>query len=705
MKISLSWIKEFTDIDKRKAKEIADNVSVSLTEVENIDSFRGVDTILEIENKALTHRADCFSHVGIARELSAIRKTSFKSPFDKLNRKKFRIPKKKYPLKVEVENKELCPRYSAIVMKDITIKPSPLWIQERLLGCGVKPTNNVVDITNFVMLELGQPLHAFDYDKIETDKDEKKKIIVRNAKRNERITTLDGVQRELKKEMLVIADPQRAIAIAGVMGGANTEISEETTAVVIESANFEQNNIRRTGKMVGLHTEATLRYEKGQDPNLTYPALVRTVMLLEKYAGAKIISSFYDVYGKKNNPLTITINYDFIIQQLGFEVTKTEVKRILKRLEFDVEELENDTYKIKVPTFRQDITLPQDFVEEIARIYGYDQIVPALPQKSIKPIHQSKKRKYTKIILEALANLGMNETYSYSFVSDALYKKSKFSIENLMIIKNPISPELRYLRNSLVPSLLAKVETNSREYPEFQLFEKGREIIPTTSKKLPEEKEKIVGIAYSKTNKDTYFLIKGIVETVFDKLGITNARFSISENTLPVYEQTKSATINVRIPSDGSEIKGKKSQEKYKAVGIIGTITNEVCNNFNLNGASLTTFEFDLKELFSVVPEKKEYQVLSRYPSAFEDISFIVKNNIPVETLRQKILKTDDSIIAVRLEGVPFTSSKFGESKKSVTFNIEFQNPNKTLSSAEVKEIRTEIVKNLKKEYQVQLRQ
>lgn len=705
MRLSLNWIKKFTDIDKRKSNELQEKISVSLTEVEKIESFRGVDTIIEIENKALTHRPDCFSHLGIAREISTIFKTNLKNPLPKLNKKKLIFPKKELPLKIIVENKKLCWRYTAIVLKNIQIKPSPLWIQERLLACNVKPINNVVDITNMVMLELGQPLHAFDYDKIKKDKNGGKTIIVRNAKRNERITTLDSIQRELKNDTLVIADAERAIAIAGIIGGVNTEISEETTTIVIESANFEPYNIRRTGKVVGLHTEATLRFEKGQDPNLTYPALVRTIQLLEKYTEAKIASSVKDLYLQKPRVKTITLQPDYLSNQIGFVVKKTEIRRILKRLEFDVKEV-GEALKIAVPTFRSDINIPQDFVEEIARIYGYSALTPTLPLRNLKPVSDNRRRQVLKTILFSLQDFGLSEVYSYSFVSELLYKKCHLSPEELLKIKNPISPDLKCLRDNLVPSLIEKAQLNCRYYDQFGLFEIGKEIHRVSRKKLPFENKTITALYLDKNRQQTFFTLKGIVEGLFKILGFTKYQF-VSLATVPPYlQETQSAEIRIlKREAESEKLLSKTgNKEVYEQIGIIGNITSIVKTNFDLSGG-VTIFNLNLEVLLNNLPHQNNYQQLPRFPSVFEDISLLVSDHIPVETIRQKILTLDPQIINAQLKETPFTSEKLGDNKKSLIFTIEYQNPSKTLTSSDTTFIRTQILQVLKKEFQAQLRQ
>lgn len=714
MKISLNWINEFTPVDRRKVKELAERVSVSLTEVESFGNFRGVDTVLEIENKALTHRPDCFSHLGIAREIASIQKTPYKNPIPKLNKKKINHPKKILPLKIKVKEPELCKRYTVAILKDLVVKPSPLWMQERLLACGVKPINNIVDITNVVMLELGQPLHAFDYDKIKPQDNDNKEIIIRLAKRNERLTTLDGIQRELKKDMLVISDPERAIAIAGVMGGANTEVSAETKTIVIESANFEMHNIRRTGKLTGLHTEAILRYEKGQDPSLTYPALVRTIMLLEKYAKGKIISPIIDHYSEKPKHKTIVINPEIIRNQIGTEITTPEIKRILKRLELEVETEEihppynEPSLKVNVPLFRSDINIPEDFLEEIARIYGYDKIEPSLPIKDIKPVSDTPEQLFKKKIITTLAYIGLNEIYSYSFISENAYRKTHLDHSDLMSIQNPISPELKYLRNSLIPSLLEKAEINSKTYNEFKFFEVGNEIHPTSPKKLPEEKAKICGLVYKKGKEDTFYIAKGILETLFNKIGYCNLQFTPPETTFPYFEKDRAAEIKILI-DDNTEIAETKSSrrkeiQKEITIAYIGDVSKTVKNNFSLNG-EVTVFEIDLEALTTYIPQNLRYKRLPKYPSVFEDISFVISHNLPVETLRQKIVCLNDQIASVDLKEKPFTSPKIGIDKKSITFTIEYYNNRKTLNSLEIKPIRYRIIQALKKEYQAQLRQ
>lgn len=691
MKISLNFIKKFIDIDCRKSSEIAEKLSSSLTEVESVENFRGIDTVITIENKALTHRPDCFSHIGIAREIAAILKLNFKNSILKLNNKKLRFPKKSLPLKITVENKELCPRYTAIVMKDIEIKPSPLSIQETLLSSGIKPINNVVDITNLIMLELGQPLHAFDYQKIKNNH-----IVVRNAKRNERITTLDGLQRELKTEMLVIADEEKAIALAGIMGGTNTEVSENTKVVVIESANFNPHNIRKTGKITGLHTEATLRFEKGQDPNLTYPALIKAINLLEENAEAKIASNIFDLYYQKSKEKTIILDPKYLNNKIGIDLKKTDLKKILKRLELETREKSDGTCEVKVPSFRSDLNIPQDFVEEIARLYGYQEILTSLPLRDYRPTPISKDRRYLPQILNTLTNQGLDEVYSYSFVSANLYRKANLNPDDLLKIKNPVSPELEFLRNSLVPSILEKVSLNSRDYDSFGLFEIGREILASSKKKLPEEKKVICAAIYRKNQEDTFSLIKGVLESLLDKLGIIKYQIKNSPETPPYFR--KNTIVSVEI------INNNQKETVIEKIAVMGNLDQITKNNFAIKG-SVSLFEIDFQKLIEMIPDKKEYRQLPKFPSVFEDLSIIISQNVLVQDLQKNILACNPEIVAVTLKDKPFYSGNLEANKKSVTFTIEYQDPEKTLNNNDIKLIRQQILKSLKKEFQAQIRQ
>ncbi len=695
MKISLNWIKQFTDIDKRKAKELAERLSVSLTEVENIENFRGVDTVLEIENKALTHRPDCFCHVGLAREIATIEKKKFKDPFPKLLKRKISYPKKQLPLQITVEDPTLCPRYTAIVLTDIEVKPSPLWLQERLLACNVKPINNVVDITNFVMLELGQPLHAFDYDKIE-EGDKGKEILVRIAKRHERITTLDGVQRELKNNTLVIADAKKAIAIAGIMGGANTQVTEETKTIVIESANFLGSNIRYTGKVVGLHTEATLRFEKNLDPELTYPAIIQTILYLQQYSKAKVISKLTDVYSQKAKPQSIMIETQNIQKLIGTHIKAVEMKKILKELGCQISG-DEDKFKVIIPSFRSDLKIEEDIMEEIARIYGYDRIIPNLPSQKIVPTTTPKRRLYVNLISDILAESGWHEIYTYSFISDMLIHKCNLSEQEMLMIKNPISPDLKYVRNHLLPSILEKIDSGSRETDHFGLFEVGKKVNPFSRKKLPEEYLTIAGVYYSKNGQDSFYKIKGILELIFEKLSMSSVSYAIDETPYPFMNPKQTARI--KMYSKQNNPKGEEID-----LGIIGEVSTEVKQAFELKG-EVTAFELNMETLVPLAKDKTSYQPLPKFPSVYEDLSILVAQDLPVGTLIDKIKSVDPQINTVMLKEFPFVSEKLGKDQKSVTFTIEYQSPNKTLSNASIIPLRQKIIQELKKDYSAKLRQ
>src|SRR3989344_6853658 len=305
MLLSLNLIKQFVKLDK-SAEEIADRITLSLTEVEKLEK-KGVDTILEIENKALTHRPDCFSHLGIAREVAAYFNVTCSDPLPELSRKTVKpsSQSRNLAISITVDAKNLCHRYCGVILTDIKVGPSPEWLAEMLTNVGVRPINNVVDITNYVMIELGQPLHAFDYDKVEGHE-----IKVRTARAAEKLTTLDGKERELPEEMLLIADQNKAIGLAGVMGGANTEVTNETKTIILESATFEAKNNRKTSKTLNLRSDAATRYEKNLDPNLTYPAIARAVELLQEHANGKVASEVIDVKNSLNTPKTLMVSSD-----------------------------------------------------------------------------------------------------------------------------------------------------------------------------------------------------------------------------------------------------------------------------------------------------------------------------------------------------------------------------------------------------------
>ncbi|MFZ5391266.1 MAG: phenylalanine--tRNA ligase subunit beta, partial [Patescibacteria group bacterium] len=483
------------------------------------------DVILDIENKSLTHRPDLWGHIGLARELSAI----WQVPLNLPEPPAIEMSAKEVSLKVSLKDKTKAKRYLGVVMSGLKVGPSPKWLKQALVCLGVRPINNIVDITNYVLLEMGQPLHAFDLNKLAGPE-----IIVRTAKSGESIVTLDGVERKLTEDMLVIADKKKSLAIAGVMGGSNSEVDGKTTSIVLESANFDAINIRQTSAKLGLRTEASVRFEKALDPELAEMALRRVVkLIMEIVPGVKVVSKVADEYPKPLKIQSINLPLEWLWRRLGADIGKSEVIGILSRLEFKVQD-NGDNLIVTPPSFRatRDITIPEDLVEEVARIYGYGRLPKILPKFPINPPLKDPKQELRWKIRDLLTSLGWNETMSYSFTDGSAlsqFKEGKVEIE----LFNPVDSKMIFLRQLLMETTLPQFAYNCKRSSseDIKMYEMGRVF---NKKEQTDDLEKIQGynlalsIRLVKKEKgdnkniyiDSFEELKGVVEKILNFVGL-----------------------------------------------------------------------------------------------------------------------------------------------------------------------------------------
>ena len=505
------------------------NIGQPLAQVLKLD-----DVIIEIENKSLTNRPDLWSHYGIARELSVIYKILLKKPeiFEKFQNttcpsvrrvSNFQINSKSQiqnsKLNINIEDKNLCSRYIGCIMQNIKIASSPEWMQKRLEAVGLRAIDNIVDITNYVLLDIGEPTHAFDLALLNQKQfpNNKINIIVRKSKRDEIIQSLDGEDRKLDKDMLVIADTKKPIAIAGIMGGANSEVTDKTTEIILEAATFNAMNIRKTSQKLNLRTEASVRFEKNLDSNLAEIAMLRMLYLIKKNIPEAEIIEYIDNYPVKPENINIEIKHNFIEKRIGQSFSKKEVIDILTRLGFEIDE-KNKIYKIKVPSWRAtgDISISEDIIEEIARIYGYDNL-----KEKVEKVEMNKAKFQLEFDLEnkiknyLSLGCGMNEVFNYPWLDEKILNKFNLSDKNYIEIDNPPAEENRFLQISLIPNLIKNAQDNLRYFSKFKLFELARVFKPGQDKSfgddvLPEQPKMLAGIIVSKD--DVFFEIKGIIE-------------------------------------------------------------------------------------------------------------------------------------------------------------------------------------------------
>lgn len=653
---------------------------------ENTPVGKDIKEVLGLDNSVIdfeitSNRPDCLSVVGIARETAATLGVSYTMP--KLSFKANNKENIKDNLKVEVRDNTLCRRYMARGVKNIKIEESPAWMQERLLQAGVRPINNIVDITNFVMIELGQPMHAFDRRQITTGT-----IVVDRAEEGEKFTTLDEVERVLNHGVLTIKNGNTTIGLAGIMGGLDSEVKEDTTEIIFESANFDGTNIRVASKNLGIRTEASGRFEKDLDPNLALIAIDRACNLVEELGAGEVMEGTIDIYPSESKSKTMDVSAAWVNGFLGTNITAEAMKEYLNRLELSTV-VSGDTLIITVPTFRGDINIKEDVAEEIARIYGYDKIpVTVMTSASVRG-GKSKKQKLEDKVINTLLACGLNESISYSFVSPKVFDKillpKDSKLRNAVAIKNPLGEDFSIMRTTSIPSMMEALARNySRSNEEAKLFEIGKVYIPNEdSNKLPEEKNIITIGMYGKSD---YFDLKGIVENVLDTLGIQNSSYERqSEN--PTFHPGKTALLNI----------------KKDLAGILGEIHPDVSENYGIEERCYVAV-LNLDVLVDLTAMDKKYSPLPKYPAVSRDMALLVDEEILVQQIEDIIKRQGSNMLeSFKLFDV-YKGSQIPEGKKSVAYSLTYRLENKTLTDAEVSKVHEKILRSLEHQLGAQLR-
>jgi phenylalanyl-tRNA synthetase beta chain len=646
------------------------------------------DTVFEI--KILPDRAhDALSHVGMAREIAAIAGEEIDYDYDGLVLPKVKTKK----ISVKIEKSPLCERYIMAVLENVQVSKSPGWLSARLENCGIRSINNVVDVTNYVMLEIGQPMHAFDLEKIDSE------IIVRSAKNGEKITILDGSEKELNKDDILISTRKEAIALAGVMGGKDSGVSEITKTIVLESATFNPAMIRKTKNRLNLLTDAAQRFEKGIDPNLAEKAMVRAIELLEHIANAKL-EGIVDEYSKEKKSWTIKLQMEYVNKLLGENIPVASAKKILKSLGFLAKGNEKELV-VEVPTFRLDALAQEDLTEEIGRIYGYEKIRPIAPLVTVASPKINEKRNFERNLKNILATQGFSEVLGYAFYGQREANLSQLgSIKHLELL-SPLTPEHSLLRVSLIPNILKNVAENLKREKNFQIFEIGRVFWPDGGV-LPEEKAMLLGAValdlkdkkeslQDKRHQSPFFAAKALVDDLMIQLGITDHYYD-SFNGSPI-ETPRSLWHEGR----SAEI---KFQGHEKAVGYIGEINPFTLANFGIQ-TRIAMFELDLEQLRKISDEEMEYQPLRKFPTVSRDISMIVKQGVLVDEVLSTIQRIGgDMILDVDL----FDMFDFADTTTSFAFRILIGADDRTLTSSEVDDIISKIITELETELEVEVR-
>ncbi len=619
------------------------------------------DTIIEIDNKSLTHRPDLWGHFGMAREAAAVAGGSLQDPCDFTL-----LPTGPAPVQIAIEDLDLCPRYSALVVENIKIGPSPLWLQYRLESIGLNPISNVVDATNFVMAELAQPMHAFDADKLQGDT-----IFIRPARDGETLVALDGETYTLNPANLVIADAGGPIALAGVIGGLHSSITESTTRIVLESANFQAANIRKTSTRLKIRTDASMRYEKAQDPINTVRGLARAVALLHDVSpGIRIAGGVVEQKKEIPAPAPITLPMDWLLRKLGCVVTQAEVVRILTALDFSVAETAPGVLSVRVPSWRatKDVSIKEDLVEEVGRMIGYDNIVPAAPLLPVTTPPPSPERLFHRSVRALVAAQGFNEVYNYSFLSEDAVRDFDWTPEQHVRVANPISSEQGLMRLSLLPGIRKNVLDNSKHSDDFRLFEIGREI-HKRPEGLPEEITHLAAAVYSRSGDGEagapgLFELKRVVECL-----------------MPGAELAPAAARPFEHPARAAEVLWRGE--------TLGRL-------FEFHPAMVegrcAVLDIDLDAMRRMQPETAKYKPVQRFPSSSFDLSVIIGLREHLGGI-EKMLR---GFVGGPLESLVFLRQYIGpqipEGKQSVSFRLTVAAPDRTLSSEEVGTIRARII-------------
>jgi phenylalanyl-tRNA synthetase beta chain len=642
------------------------------------------DPVLEID--LTPNRPDCLSITGIAREIAALQGNKVKYP-------EISLPKSTDDIadhtSVTIMNADLCPRYAAGLAFNIAVAPSPFWLQDRLISVGLKPINNIVDITNFVMMETGQPLHAFDFDRLAENR-----IMVRTARENETFITLDGKERLLDPEMLMICDGEKPVALAGVMGGLNSEIEDATTNILLESAYFDPVCIRKTSKKTGLNTDASHRFERGVDPNGTVTALKRAMQLIVEIGGGKCVQGVIDEYPSPVSEKTIDVSIRRLNRHLGTRLDDVAIEKYLDSIEFKVKKTDHDRLRVTPPSFRVDITRFEDITEEIARLFGYNNIETTFPLIPADARHPDKKIESRNRAKAMMTGLGFSEAINYSFIGkescDHLELPADDPRRKLVYILNPISDDQAVMRTSLIPGLLQTMKYNvSQQNKNLKIFEIGHVFFhPGKKDRQPDEVEMLAGLWtgnridstwVSKEIACDFYDVKGIVEELLRNIGIVNAGFTRMPMASCFY--TKPG-YTARILTENEPI------------GLVGEVHPKVVRNYDLKQMAFI-FELNFDRLIQSIPDTKSARPIPKFPATSRDITLIIDNDIETYKIIQSVEMFQEELVEnLHLFDV-FEGDPIPKGKKSVSFRITYRSSTETLEDHRVNDIHKNITDRL----------
>lgn len=641
------------------------------------------DKIFEIENKSLTHRPDCFSHRGIARELSAILQTEF---VDKEEPKQpVKIGDKKINISDQISDNTR--RFVGIVMDNINIQPSPTWMKIGLSNIGLRPINVIVDISNYIMMDIGYPSHMYDYDQINNGK-----LIIRNAKSEEKFSALNEQSYELDNTMAVITDDKKIHGIASVMGGADSEIKDKTNSIIIEAGTWDMYNIRRTSMKLGLNTDASVRAAKGIDSIGQYETVLRIIELIEEYAEGEVSSELIDINNERKEKKKLEFDLKMIKKIIGVTLNKEEILNILESLKIEIEgekdipiEFNNSTsntiIQLTIPYYRRDLNIPEDICEEVARIYGYRNLKPTLPQRQISVPKINSDLEFIRTIRTLLTTTGLNEIYTYSFTNKSIYEKCGMDISKCIRIKNPLSPDLEYLRNHILPNHIEKIELNIPDYNQFGFFEISRVITKEINdESLPIQPREISGLYFSKDSSNTFQKLKSKIYYLFDNYGlhpeIENLNSKKLDDLVNLFHPTKTGVIKLN----------------QKILGYIGFIHPRSANQYKIDKYNTVLFNLNYEILKEQVEKtNKEFTKIPTTPHVTRDINIHVakKSEIGYILDELKSLKIDN-IETISIKSI-FEKKEFD----NITLTIKLRNPKDTMEEKGINNAIKEILSNI----------
>ncbi|MFZ5649363.1 MAG: phenylalanine--tRNA ligase subunit beta [Bacillota bacterium] len=646
------------------------------------------DTILDLE--LTPNRGDCMSMVGVAREVAALLGGRLRMPETLVAESGRGI---EGLARVDIEDPGLCSRYVARLFRNVKVGPSPGWMQERLRAAGIRPISNLVDITNYVMMELGQPLHAFDYDTLKEGH-----IIVRRAREGELLVSLDGNERKLAEDMLVIADPGGPVAVAGVMGGLATEVTGNTVNVLLESAHFNPISIRRTSKALGLRSESSSRFEKGVDPTGCLRAADRAARLLLDMAAGEVAPGAVDNYAAKHIPRTVIIRPERVEHVLGVRVERPEIAGILTGLEFSAKESDGGLL-VTVPAHRPDVSLEEDLIEEVARIYGYNRVPYTLPYGASTRGARTPEQSFQVAVIDCLQSLGMSEVVTYSFTSPAVFDRAAVPRDSMfrdaVRLQNPLSEEQSVMRTMMLPGLLEVLQRNaSRRTTDLAVFELGKIFLPSNTGPLPEEKPVLAAAAMggspsgwnSQSQPYDFYYIKGVLEALLERAGVKGCNLE-RETGHSLFHPGRSARVTA-----GETL-----------LGVIGELHPDVLENYDLPKRAVA-MEVDFGALTHLAGKPRKYRPLPRFPGIERDLALVVPQDIAAGDIARVVRKHGGQYLQeIKLFDV-YRGGQVKEGSQSLAFSLKFQAEDRTLTDQEVNGVVSAVAEALSGQFGAGLR-